>query len=264
MTQTEWGGYVRLVPEVLLADGTGLFGVGMIVRAMTGPAPQSPSSSPQRVPYVRTDSTGENTDTIAWRPLERTETSPLNVNGREYQILWPLFDAPIYRIAVDGSGIVVVERRRASNTNPSTFRVLRIGVEGDTIFARDYPYEPVPTPATLVSEIAAERAERLARDAPEVTADLVEGQLRSAGLVPATLEPVREVTTAADGTIWLELTSALQDSATWLVLDRDGDPIGSLELPRGQRVLAASEDRIAALELDEFDVPYVVVYRYTR
>jgi hypothetical protein len=216
------------------------------------------------VPYVRTDSTGENTDTIAWRPLERTETSPLTVNGREYQILWPLFDAPIYRIAVDGSGIVVVERRRASNTNPSTFRVLRIGVEGDTIFARDYPYEPVPTPATLVSEIAAERAERLARDAPEVTADLVEGQLRSAGLVPATLEPVREVTTAADGTIWLELTSALQDSATWLVLDRDGDPIGSLELPRGQRVLAASEDRIAALELDEFDVPYVVVYRYTR
>ena len=64
--------------------------------------------------------------------------------------------------------------------------------------------------------------------------------------------------------MWIRRADPEGDDATWEVLDRDGEPMGSLSLPRAQQIVAARGDRLVALELDELDVPFLVVYSLRR
>lgn len=253
------GGLYRIgVPSVLLHDGTGIIEVGMLMRRMTRGALWPPR------PYVRTDSATSSVDSLALRDMGQREWTQVTAGGREISLFWSVDDSPVYAIAADGGGIVIVDRFRAPDANASEFTVRRIDAEGDTVFSRDYPYRPIPTPEAVTDRVVAELAEPLDSGEGVLTADRVERELRAAGLIPATLEPVSEVATGTDGTIWLKLASASEEVATWLVLDRSGEPVGRVELPAGQSVLAVEEGRIAVLELDELDVPYVVVYRLVR
>jgi hypothetical protein len=256
------GGLYRIgVPSVLLHDGTGIIEVGMLMRMTRG---AGPTALPPPLPYVRTDSATSTVDSLALRDMGQRERTLVTAGGREISLFWSVDDSPAYAIAADGGGIVIVDRFRAPDANASEFTVRRIDAEGDTVFSRDYPYRPIPTSEAVTDRVVAELAERLDRGEGVLTADRVERELRAAGLIPATLEPVSEVATGTDATIWLKLASASEEVATWLVLDRSGEPVGRVELPAGQSVLAVEEGRIAVLELDELDVPYVVVYRLVR
>jgi len=51
------------------------------------------------------------------------------------------------------------------------------------------------------------------------------------------------------------------DATTWDLFSSDGSLEGRFVLPPGTRVLRFTGDRVIALETDDLDVPYVVVYR---
>ncbi|WP_423926051.1 hypothetical protein [Candidatus Palauibacter sp.] len=64
-----------------------------------------------------------------------------------------------------------------------------------------------------------------------------------------------------DGSIWLRREEAAADRIAWTVLEKNGEVRGTVSLPRGQRVVAALETVMVAVEEDEFDVPSVLRYR---
>ena len=62
-----------------------------------------------------------------------------------------------------------------------------------------------------------------------------------------------------DGTVWIKREETLADSVRWQVLGPDGALEGELHLPQGQTVLTAEGNIMVAVELDDLDVPYIVV-----
>lgn len=72
--------------------------------------------------------------------------------------------------------------------------------------------------------------------------------------------PLRRLVAGRDGTIWLARSPSTATSTEWLVLDGDGEPIGTVEIPRAMRLMIAERSMIWGTERDEFDVDYIVRY----
>ena len=65
-----------------------------------------------------------------------------------------------------------------------------------------------------------------------------------------------------DHTLWLE-TRLEEDGRPYVVLDPDGDPIGTVVVPERSRISAAQRDRVWILETDDLGVQSVVRYAVT-
>ena len=155
---------------------------------------------------------------------------------------------------------MIVERDAALDTEPSAFRVTLINPARDTVFSTSLAYQPIAMPDAAVRR-ATENVQVVPRDHEnQPSASQIAQTLRNEGLIPETLTPVTELAVGQDGSTWLRREDA-GDSVLWNVLGPDGRPLGALRLPRSQTVMAASGDVMAAVELDEFDVPYVLRYR---
>jgi hypothetical protein len=64
---------------------------------------------------------------------------------------------------------------------------------------------------------------------------------------------------AEDGSLWLQWSRAPgAPTIRWSVLNPDGVPAATLELPSNLRLLDVSNGRLWAVETDELGVPYVV------
>ena len=63
-----------------------------------------------------------------------------------------------------------------------------------------------------------------------------------------------------EGNIWLrEFAGGLESSDRWRVIGADGGFVGWVEFPESVRVLDVADDRVLGVNLNEFDVPAVVV-----
>lgn len=62
------------------------------------------------------------------------------------------------------------------------------------------------------------------------------------------------------GNLWVREWSAPDPSARWWVLAEGGDLLGAVEIPPGLEVMAIDCRSVWGVELDEFDVSYVVRY----
>ncbi len=81
---------------------------------------------------------------------------------------------------------------------------------------------------------------------------------------PDFLPPVTGAVIGRDGTVWIKRESIPGDSIAWNVIDELGNMVGVLTLPKNLRVRQVQRDLVWAVELDEFDVPYVVRFRVER
>lgn len=78
-----------------------------------------------------------------------------------------------------------------------------------------------------------------------------------AELLPA----YRSIMSTADGALWLEdHLHPTDDVSRWFLLDDGFEPVGWIELPPGERLLAAESHRMIVLRKDDLDVESVVVY----
>ncbi len=249
-------------PHVLVGDGIALARPGFDM--LMPPIRNDRMIFRVRVPFFRMDRPLQVVDTLVWQ--ERSWTSAAVVRGGE--TFWsrcPFVDFPLAELMTDGSGVVIVDRRAAPSTDAAEFHVTLIGPAGDTTFSRSFPYRPVAMPAVAVQR-AAERGRALHAQGsrtPPSTSE-IERALRRADCIPMTLPPVSGLVTTQDGSIWLKREDAFGDSVLWNALDRAGRLRGKLRLPRAQNIAAATGDVLAAVELDTFDVPYVVRYRLRR
>ncbi len=226
----------------LLGDGSSMVypGVSVIV-----PPGEEPPVSVRR-PVVIVGPSGSIVDTVAVNDL--TPRDEFDYNG-----LAPLSVYPIFDLAGDGDGVVMIERSVIGNPDPATFRVARVSLAGDTLFDRLYPYEPKPSPPGLADRHLAELREE------------IQQMFRDRVWVPENLPPISDLVVTQDGTIWLAREAEAQDSVAWWALDPDsGDHLGTIHLPAGHEIVAGQGDVLVAKRTDEFDVPYLVRYRVAR
>lgn len=251
--------YLPGSPSSFLSDGTAVVYASMPVMLLE-------AGIITQVPWLRLARSGQLLDTLAWQDIAWKPVKIVS-GGQEFAARPPFEDAPLVQVMADGSGLALVDRRAASSRSSARFRVTRIGIDGDTLWARDYPYTPVHPPDAVVDVAVEQIVERLSRGrggrTPPRPAE-IERALRSGGHVPDGLPPVTAVASGDDGTLWLRREETAVETVRWEVLDRNGVLQATLSLPARMTVQAFAGDVLVGVELDELDVPYVVRYGVMR
>lgn len=273
-------GYVS--PYQMRPDGLFTGSMNRVVFYRSAPPTGVSPTDSIPVPMVLFDPEGKGVDTIGWagrppprlwRPPSEQPEEPSRIQAGERSIWVPVAPSTLPNWLPTPDGYVLVETPRPQGPRDHDMYVTRIGLEGDTIYGRAVSYEPVPFTSGGLDAIAeaAARGESgpriMGAGAPEPPSDwqAIARRVRAEMDFPDYQLPIRSSWLAQDESIWLQRT-ARGDSAEsglprWAVLDPEGRLRGEVRLAPGARPLWHRADTVWILELDEFDVPWVVRYR---
>lgn len=225
------------------------------------------------VPRVLFDVHGSIIDTIGFTPRpppEPYEPEFIEIESQRFALPRPPRDEPI-DITLQDSRIVIA-RDAPATADAATFSVTRLGFPGDTLRHRAYTYTPKPFSDAVLDTFALRTLGApngivamiggvMARPQPPDDPDAARGVIRSRMSFPAFQPPVQQHFVAADGSLWLRREDAGAATHEWLLLDPEGDLRGVVHLRRTTRPAWASGNSAWLIELDEFDVPWLVGYR---
>jgi hypothetical protein len=171
----------------------------------------------------------------------RPGADPVNVELGTRPVIGeqPFRDPPLWALSPDGAHVTVVEREHQVAAWMSIYRVVRLTLEGDTIFAVERP-----APMVRVSDEAFEVARDELAARPGATEGLGTGPMSRAvvgGLLyrPPFHPPISTLVVGRDGSTWLRWPDDGSGPVRWDVLDGEGRPLRTLDLPREFRILAA-------------------------
>jgi hypothetical protein len=201
-------------------------------------------------------------DTLAFVEQRRsylTVRASLNGSAAEVHLRQPFSDDPLLEPTKDGSGIVVITRRVSSRNLQATFTVTCLSARGDTVFSRDFPYQPVSLSDRKfdagLSDIT--RLPGLPKGMQFNPDDLATNAYR-----PKYLPPIRFVTVASDGNIWLfRQGDESARSTSYLVLRPSGTPLATVDVPLREKVVDAFGTRVWTVSIDSGDAPAISLYR---
>lgn len=201
--------------------------------------------------YVRADSRGFVRSVLAVVP-NRANCFHL-VNGRRvgsvFECAFPRID-----VAADGSRLAIVVAA-TSGPDVGTYRLTVIGGNGDTLFARKYPFvQDRITPAIADSIRSARASSAQSADARALIAGIP---------VSPMYPPVEAVVVGTDSTIWIGLRAS-KGNRSWTIIGPSGGIIGSLTLPAAVDIKSANLRAVLAGEKDEDDLESIVRYRLRR
>jgi hypothetical protein len=126
---------------------------------------------------------------------------------------------------------------------------------GDTLYARSYPVRAIPLPRSVADSAIAANVAALGP-----AGDVWASHARSR--VPQIYPPVETGSVVGrDGSLWLALRGTTQ-IRQYLVLDPAGNVRGMASLPRNVQIRAADENHVWGIELDQYQVPSIVRYRF--
>ena len=180
----------------------------------------------------------------------------------------------------DGSAVVFIGAVRDEDEE-SSFDLLSIGIDGDTVLHRAVAYKPLPVTtderALMRERFAAGVAgdftpERLKRPMSDREAERRRRIARDLITFPQRHPPVRRIVAGSDGSIWLRRETWPRPADVWEVYGEDGMQEGMVrieELLPGLRssrlqIFQASRNEVWGQTLDELDVAYVHRYRVRR
>lgn len=235
-------------PQAIARDG------GAVALASYAPGQQGDT-----LPIVRYDPVSQQVP-VKIATLARSGTIQIRWHGALVATgVHPMSDAPLVAFSQDGR-VVILER----DVDAAPFvRIVAVAPAGDTLWSREYPYEPREIPASETDsayDVAIEAFKVFTHLEGRLSDDDAEAAFRQSASVPAHRPPVRDLRVGVDGRVWLEWSNAPGLSVTWWVLDRHGVP--EAQLTTHERILfkAADARSIWAVETDALDVPYLVRY----
>ena len=157
----------------------------------------------------------------------------------------------------DASRFVMVVPQ-VEGSDAGTFLVTSIGLRGDTIFSRRYPFRLDRIPAaeaqkSIDATVASLR--RLGNPNAE--------SFRARAKVPPAYTPFGNVVMGRDGSTWIP-ERPTPPTRPWLVLDPRGNVFGRVLLGERVTVHEADLNNIWTVELDADDLPSVVRFRIAR
>ena len=240
-------------PVALLEDGS-LYGVtpALSQEVATGVLTE--------IAHVRMGPEPGVSDTLALLPTGVESVLGIVVGQGGAFLPQPFADGILTTMAKDGSALVVVERTAAAGPD-ARYVVTRIELDGDTAYSRPFAYDPVPIPEqrldSTVEALSSDLYDRVG-ERMDLSPDGFAERVRNALHTPRYHPPVRNVFSGRDETTWLGVGLPGPDGNTWRVLGGAGDPIGTVVLPRGLRVMAGSRDAVWGIERDARGVEYIV------
>jgi len=224
------------------SDGSAIVMPAFTVRAADA---ERAEATLRRIP-IRRMTPGEVGDTVF------LGSSPYITEGPEDAVL-AVSSRSLLATAPDADRIFWVHRETGGNPEPGQFEVGAVSVDGDTLFARTFTYEPIPTPRALLrEEYLGERSEA------------VRARIRDRLWVPETYPAVSTSAVTADGLFWIGREQD-EEPRTWWGLDPgDGGHVATLRLPEAEFIEDQRGDILVTRRTDEFDVSYVRRYRIVR
>lgn len=242
--------------QAILPDGTGL-GVP------TYPSALLAQGQIRAIPVLRFAVSGGEPDAVV--EMEPGQRALALQFGDGFSYSNQLYgDAALAAISSEAARVAVVERPVATGPSMARFRVTMLGHAGDTLWSRDYPYEPLPIPPAEADTALARRVEASMEFATRMglTRADVEREVRAKLYLPAFRPPLASALLSSDGALWLERTEAPEARLIrWLGLDPAGEPMAALELPYHTRLRSVMGSTAWAVETDDYGVSYVLRMR---
>jgi hypothetical protein len=251
ITNPPYREFMRPGVQALLPDGTAL---GM----PSFPSRMLATGEITSIPILRFSiDGGETTPVVETDPRNRQLAiacgTGLSYSGQPYG------DAPITAFSGETGRIAVIERRAATQPAEALFRVTVLNAGADTLWSRDYRYEPIQVPAAERDSVLDSRLERGREFAGRVGGCDTDAEVRAKLYLPAFRPPVSSAQISSDDSVWLLLaTEPAAGVNRWLALDPEGEPKAKLELPGNQRLMDVVGTTAWAIETDALGVQYVV------
>lgn len=254
------GRFVRMERVPLPAAALGVSSDGAIVAAGSAPAQAVALGQVSRVPLLRVRGDSPLGDTIAMLDVRNQVwriANDRNPSGRVSYLDQPFSASTLWRIAVDGLSVWIVDRSPASDSRPTTFELSRIslGVNQRTVWR--IPYSPVAITPAAVDVIVLSEAERGFQRRVFETISTADAEVRKGLFVPAFAPPVADFLAGRDGTLWLRRASHDGDS-WWIVVGSSGQIEATVRLPSNVRVFEADRYAVWGSVRDSLDVEAVV------
>lgn len=171
----------------------------------------------------------------------RPGADPVNVELGTRPVIGeqPFRDPPLWALSPEGDHVTVVEREHQVAAWMTIYRLMRLSLEGDTIFAVERP-----APMVRVSDEAFWDARDELAARPGAVEGLGTGPMSRAvvgGLLyrPPFHPPISALVVGRDGSTWLRWPDDGSVPVRWDVLDEQGRPLRTLDLPRELGILAA-------------------------
>jgi hypothetical protein len=222
---------------------------------------------------VRFDLAAGTVDTIGWFLRLAVQAAParpqIMVEGRNQPIPLPPRDAPLAVAFRDGR--VTIHRALPDGASAAVIRVVRTNMRGDTVANVALRYAPVPYSRATLDSIAARAVRfpgngiRMVNGVPQVTPygnpAAAHAAIRAEMKFPPFQLPVTRALAGMDGRILVMREDEGEATVLWHVLERNGQPRGTLALPRTANPVWMSGTALWVVQLDEDDVPWLVRYR---
>lgn len=246
---------------------------GLIATTFGVPLTANPPRDSVWIPHLLLDRGGGIVDTARWERWAYPVYEVVRVGGQSINVPPPPSSQPLH-LESDG-GAYIVEREIAGGGSSGTFTVVRIGVEGDTLFRHRFRYQPAAFPPTAINALIAPSLRTLTtviRDSDGTTREVfLQGgdtdssaavtAIRNALALPPFQPPIAAGRVAEDHTLWLRLHDDGLATFRWLLIEPDGTPHGILSLPRTATVHWSQGTEFWAETADDTDVPWLIRYR---
>jgi hypothetical protein len=241
--------FTSTFPRAVYADGSQL----LTANVAPGSTPPSwPGGTQPGSPILLVDRGGVVQRVIAWKPEVDCIVSA-RAGEQVLSVILPFCASPVEDVAPDGALYAYAAVERVTGRS-GVYRVVVVRPNGDTLFARSYPYTPVAIPKSVVDSVVDRRSRGLP---PAMMA-----AWRSVKL-PDVYPPLARLLIGRDTTVWLEHYS-VDGVRRWTVLDASGNPVGILEVARGMRLQVASLATLWATDADDDGLQSILRLRITR
>jgi hypothetical protein len=256
---------ISLYPGTLREDGT----IASSSRIFVPPGDHPPGFQLQ-VPTVRLDQTGKIVDTIRLRPVRmQPPARTAIVDGIVLQLPALPASDPLLLDGPDANHLYVVDRPVAAEGEDAYFIVTKVAARADTVFRKEFRYEPQPFTDAYLDRLLTPAAGRYAGALHQAQSGTDSAAAAAVGMVtlrdllsaPAFVPPISQARAEHDGSVWLRREDQGGPAIRWLVIGAAGDPLGYLDLPRDATVHWSDGEVVWASVLDELGVPWVVRYR---
>lgn len=218
---------------------------------------QAASNKQAKLPLLRMTHEGEITDTVTWLDQEQQmfyipTRSGGAVFGRQKFVRGPL---TLFSPSLT-TPVIVVDRRDARSADRSSYNVVGLNLEGDTVWTTRIAYEPRRSDRAVIDSVLRSTMRSAMRSG------LSPDEAEKALYLPEFQPPVTGGFVGADGSIWLRREDD-RANVDYQVLDKNGNYIAQLAVPSNVMLRAARDNSVWGVEHDEDGVPTVVRYSIT-
>jgi hypothetical protein len=162
----------------------------------------------------------------------------------------PFANTAQYQVAPQ-AGRVGIAMATLEGPDAATFSLTITDLDGDTVVARRYRFEPEPIPTGVGDSVMEARLQQLS---PSLAA-----AARREARVPPIYPPLDGLVVGNDRSVWIALRER-NGHRPYYVVAPDGKPVGTVQLLQGSRVAAATLNTIWVMQPDEFGVQSVLRY----